>query len=102
MVRRAACRRREHGGGLPEVVDADRGWRDDAENFRIAAPTVVESVDGAAGNAERIARRDVEAEWKAELGARDFSRLKTLLLRVWESPLIRSAPRGPSKPARVT
>ncbi len=46
--------------------------------------------------------RDVEAEWKAELGARDFSRLKTLLLRVWESPLIRSAPRGPSKPARVT
>src|SRR5690606_25786367 len=62
MVRRAACSGGEHGGGLPEVVDADRGWRDDAENFRIAAPSVVESVDGAAGNAERIARPDLDLD----------------------------------------
>jgi DNA-binding MarR family transcriptional regulator len=33
--------------------------------------------------------RDIEREWSAELGAKDFSRLKELLLRVWESPLIR-------------
>ncbi|HEX7087550.1 MAG TPA: MarR family winged helix-turn-helix transcriptional regulator [Vicinamibacterales bacterium] len=33
--------------------------------------------------------RDIEREWRAELGARDFDRLKTLLLRVWESPLVR-------------
>ncbi len=46
--------------------------------------------------------RDVEAEWKTELGARDFSRLKALLLQVWESPLVRSGAPGPSKPARVT
>ena len=38
--------------------------------------------------------RDIEREWSAELGSTDFTRLKTLLLRVWESPLIRepSAP----------
>jgi len=33
--------------------------------------------------------RDVEREWIAELGSRDFARLKELLLRVWESPLSR-------------
>jgi DNA-binding MarR family transcriptional regulator len=31
--------------------------------------------------------RDIEREWSAELGPKDFSRLKKLLLRVWESPL---------------
>jgi DNA-binding MarR family transcriptional regulator len=33
--------------------------------------------------------RDIERDWTAELGAKDFSRLKELLMRVWESPLIR-------------
>jgi len=33
--------------------------------------------------------REVEREWSAELGAGDFSRLKELLGRVWESPLSR-------------
>jgi DNA-binding MarR family transcriptional regulator len=33
--------------------------------------------------------RDVEREWSAELGARPFAELKALLLRVWESPLVR-------------
>lgn len=33
--------------------------------------------------------RDVEREWSSELGAKDFSALKTLLLRVWQSPLVR-------------
>jgi DNA-binding MarR family transcriptional regulator len=32
--------------------------------------------------------RDIELEWSAELGARDFAMLKELLLRVWESALI--------------
>jgi len=31
--------------------------------------------------------RDVEREWSAELGAKPFAELKTLLARVWESPL---------------
>jgi len=31
---------------------------------------------------------DIEREWSAELGSRDFHELKKLLLRVWESPLI--------------
>lgn len=33
--------------------------------------------------------REIEREWKAELGARDFAELKKLLFRVWESPLVR-------------
>ena len=33
--------------------------------------------------------RDIEREWSAELGPKYFSQLKQLLLRVWESPLIR-------------
>lgn len=31
---------------------------------------------------------DVEREWTAELGARDFARLKDLLTRVWATPLV--------------
>lgn len=38
--------------------------------------------------------RDVEAEWKAELGASDFAQSRALLLRVWESSLVRSKPWG--------
>jgi DNA-binding MarR family transcriptional regulator len=33
--------------------------------------------------------RIVEREWSAELGPGSFNELKALLLRVWESPLIR-------------
>lgn len=33
--------------------------------------------------------RDIEQEWKAELGAREFAQLKRLLGRVWESSLTR-------------
>jgi DNA-binding MarR family transcriptional regulator len=33
--------------------------------------------------------RDIEREWSAELGPRDFAQLKELLSRVWESPLTR-------------
>jgi len=33
--------------------------------------------------------RDIEREWSAELGPKQFIQLKELLLRVWESPLIR-------------
>jgi DNA-binding MarR family transcriptional regulator len=32
---------------------------------------------------------DIELEWSAELGPRDFAQLKELLSRVWDSPLIR-------------
>ena len=31
--------------------------------------------------------RDIEREWSAELGPKDFGQLKRLLFRVWESPL---------------
>ncbi|HEX7362643.1 MAG TPA: MarR family winged helix-turn-helix transcriptional regulator [Bryobacteraceae bacterium] len=33
--------------------------------------------------------RDIEREWSAELGSKDFAQLKGLLARVWDSPLIR-------------
>jgi len=32
---------------------------------------------------------DIELEWRAELGPKDFAQLKELLFRVWESRLIR-------------
>jgi DNA-binding MarR family transcriptional regulator len=32
--------------------------------------------------------RDIEREWSAELGPKDFAQLKQLLSRVWESQLI--------------
>jgi DNA-binding MarR family transcriptional regulator len=31
--------------------------------------------------------RDIEREWNTELGPKQFAELKTLLTRVWESPL---------------
>jgi DNA-binding MarR family transcriptional regulator len=33
--------------------------------------------------------RDIEREWTAELGSKDFAALKELLARVWDSPLVR-------------
>jgi DNA-binding MarR family transcriptional regulator len=33
--------------------------------------------------------REIEREWSAELGPRRFAQLKALLVRVWESPLVR-------------
>jgi DNA-binding MarR family transcriptional regulator len=33
--------------------------------------------------------RDIEREWRAELGPRDFAQLKELLARIWESSLIK-------------
>jgi DNA-binding MarR family transcriptional regulator len=33
--------------------------------------------------------RDIEREWSAELEPKQFAQLKELLLRIWESPLIR-------------
>src|SRR5262245_3612092 len=33
--------------------------------------------------------REIESEWRAQLGSRDFARLKELLTSVWESPLAR-------------
>jgi DNA-binding MarR family transcriptional regulator len=33
--------------------------------------------------------RDIERDWRAELGPTDFAQLKELLCRVWESPLAR-------------
>jgi DNA-binding MarR family transcriptional regulator len=33
--------------------------------------------------------RDIEREWRAELGPKEFAQLKELLSRVWDSPLTR-------------
>ena len=33
--------------------------------------------------------REIEQEWSAELGAKDFAKLKEILGRVWESSLVR-------------
>lgn len=45
---------------------------------------------GHAANARVIEiLRQIEREWRGELGARDFAQLKRLLGRIWESPLVR-------------
>jgi hypothetical protein len=33
--------------------------------------------------------RGIEHEWSTELGTKPFTELKRLLLRVWQSPLVR-------------
>ena len=33
--------------------------------------------------------REIEGEWRSELGPESFGTLKELLLRVWDSPLVR-------------
>jgi DNA-binding MarR family transcriptional regulator len=33
--------------------------------------------------------REIEGQWSAELGPKQFSQLKALLLQVWKSPLLR-------------
>lgn len=33
--------------------------------------------------------QEIEREWRAELGPKDFALLKKLLFRIWESPLVR-------------
>jgi DNA-binding MarR family transcriptional regulator len=33
--------------------------------------------------------RNIEREWSAELGSKDLAQLKELLVRVWDSPLVR-------------
>ena len=33
--------------------------------------------------------RDIEAEWRTELGPERFDQLKALLFTVWDSPLVR-------------
>jgi hypothetical protein len=33
--------------------------------------------------------REIEREWRTELGAKDFVLLKELLFRVWKSPIVR-------------
>ena len=41
--------------------------------------------------------RAIEHEWTAELGARQFAELKTLLVRVWRSPLTWPEPPNQSR-----
>jgi DNA-binding MarR family transcriptional regulator len=33
--------------------------------------------------------REIEHEWRAELGPKDFAKLKQILFRIWKSPLVR-------------
>ena len=60
-VRRPAGRCVDHLGGVAEILWPDRGRRDQAEHLHVLAAVVVEAVNGAARNAERLSRPDVEA-----------------------------------------
>ena len=59
-VRRAAGRRVDHGGGLTKKRRTDRGGRNGAEDLHVLVAVVVESVNRAVWNAERLSRPDVD------------------------------------------
>ena len=55
-VRWATSRRIDYIGRFAKVLRTDRRRRDQTQHLHIAAGVVVETVDGAAGNAERLSR----------------------------------------------
>ena len=59
-VRRTTGRRVDHLGSLAEILRTDRGWRDHAERLHVLASIVIEPVNGASRNAERLSRPDVD------------------------------------------
>ena len=69
--------------GLGYIVCSDAGEGDRARLIRLTQR------GRAAYSRVHDILRDIEREWSDELGAKDFGRLKQLLSRVWESPLIR-------------
>lgn len=73
-------------GTLEELGYLDRSDAPDEGRARIVHFTK----RGHAAYAKAIeVLRDIEREWNAELGPKDFAKLKELLFRVWESPLVR-------------
>lgn len=38
---------------------------------------------------------EIEKDWRAELGGKNFRRLKEILCRIWESPLVREQAHAP-------
>jgi len=73
-------------GGLEDLGYLVRSDAPDEGRARIVRFTK----RGHAAYAKAVAvLREIERDWLAELGPRDFARLKELLFRVWESPLVR-------------
>ncbi len=73
-------------GSLEELGYLERGDAPDEGRARIVRFTK----RGHAAYAKAVeVLREVEREWKAELGAKDFAQLKELLFRVWESGLVK-------------
>ena len=59
-VRRPTGRRADYLGSLAEIRWTYGGWRDHAECLHVLAAVVVEPVNGAARNAERLPRPDLD------------------------------------------
>ena len=85
------ARRHEQTGDEPAAAEPRRAGylvRSDApDEGRARIVRLTKRGRAAYGNTEIL--RDIEHEWSAELGPKHFTELKELLLRVWESPLIR-------------
>src|SRR5205085_4888540 len=60
-VRRPASCCGDQLGSLAEILGTDRGWSDGTERLRVVAAVVVEPMNGAARNAEGLARTNVHA-----------------------------------------
>ena len=71
-------------GSLESLGYLNRG--DDPDEARARVVRFTKRGHAAYGKVAGILR-DIERAWRAELGAKDFDRLKELLARVWDSPL---------------
>ena len=57
---RPAGRRVDHLGGVAKILRIDYGWCDHAQRFRVPDSIVIEPVSSTGGNAECLARPDVD------------------------------------------
>src|SRR5690348_16392182 len=82
-VRRPAGRRVDHLGGFTKILRTNCGRRDHAEPFRVLAAVVVEPVNGAARNAERLPGLDFElfsVDRKCQHSVDDVDRLFVMVV----------------------
>src|SRR5271157_3357405 len=59
-VRWTTCRRVDHLGRLAEILRTYRSWRNYTERLHVLACLVIEPMNGAARNAERLSRPDID------------------------------------------
>jgi DNA-binding MarR family transcriptional regulator len=88
LAERAAMSKRAMNRPLGSLEDLGYLVRSDAPDEDCARIVRFTKREHAAYAKALEVLRDVEREWSAELGPKDFAKLKELLMRVRESPLL--------------